>query len=411
MPQNGGKMPDMPSNYHMSTTTTDLERPAPEKDTLESKPVEAPPPITEPEGSGRDPKPRFAFIRRHPKGIIGLLLALILLGALAFGAYATASYGDKYEDRILPGAQIAGVDVGGMGRQEAIAAVKEAIGPQFDRKIRVTWRSERFVATAVELGAMSNARATVDAALDDSAEASFFELAEMRWLGRDFDFEDNVALRYPPGPAREFIAGIAEDVKTEPKDASLDYSTGRIKVVPGQNGHVVKESASTAALLGALRGGNGGSSLEVKSTKPAVVPSDFKQALMLDQSDFQLSFYERVNGKLKVTHSWPVAVGSGGYPTPTGEYEVTELRYMPTWVNPAPDGWGASMPASIPPGPSNPLGLRAINWSASGIRFHGTSDIGSIGTPASHGCVRMYNEDVIKLYDMVEVGTPIVSTY
>jgi lipoprotein-anchoring transpeptidase ErfK/SrfK len=84
---------------------------------------------------------------------------------------------------------------------------------------------------------------------------------------------------------------------------------------------------------------------------------------------------------------------------------------MPTWVNPDPEGWGASMPAMIPPGPSNPLGLRAINWSASGIRFHGTSDIGSIGTPASHGCVRMYNEDVIELYDMVEVGTPIVSMY
>jgi lipoprotein-anchoring transpeptidase ErfK/SrfK len=84
---------------------------------------------------------------------------------------------------------------------------------------------------------------------------------------------------------------------------------------------------------------------------------------------------------------------------------------MPTWINPDPTGWGASMPAMIPPGPGNPLGVRAINWTAPGIRFHGTSATSSIGTAASHGCVRMYNEDVIELYDVVKVGTPIVSIY
>jgi hypothetical protein len=82
---------------------------------------------------------------------------------------------------------------------------------------------------------------------------------------------------------------------------------------------------------------------------------------------------------------------------------------MPTWVNPAPDTWGASMPESIPPGISNPLGLRALNWSAPAIRFHGTQAIYSLGYNASHGCVRMANEDVIELYDLVDVGTPIIS--
>ncbi|MDQ3981917.1 MAG: L,D-transpeptidase, partial [Actinomycetota bacterium] len=62
-----------------------------------------------------------------------------------------------------------------------------------------------------------------------------------------------------------------------------------------------------------------------------------------------------------------------------------------------------------PPGPGNPLGLRAINWTAPAIRFHGTSALYSLGYNASHGCVRMSNEDVIELYDMIDVGTPIVS--
>ena len=67
------------------------------------------------------------------------------------------------------------------------------------------------------------------------------------------------------------------------------------------------------------------------------------------------------------------------------------------------------MPPEIPPGPSNPLGLRALNWSAPAIRFHGTEATYSLGYNASHGCVRLSNGDVIQLYDLVDVGTPIVS--
>ena len=83
----------------------------------------------------------------------------------------------------------------------------------------------------------------------------------------------------------------------------------------------------------------------------------------------------------------------------------------PDWTNPDPDGWGKDMPDYIPPGPSNPLGVAAIYWDAAGIRFHGTSDTGSIGTAASHGCVRLTNDDILEMYDVVEVGSPIVSTY
>lgn len=404
-------MPEMPSKYHMSTTTTDLERPAPGAGTLESE-VVAPPPVSpSPDGADKEPKRRLSFVRRHPKGIIGLLLLLILVGLLGFAAYATSSYADTYDGKILPGATIAGVDVGGMDRDEAIAAVKDAIGPQFDRKVRVTWRKQRFSATAEELGGMSNAKVTVEEAIAESDEASFFELAEMRLLGRGFDYQDDVALRFPKGPVREFIGGVAKDFNRAPKDAELVYPNGWIKIDEHQNGREVKEVASTRSLLAALENGSPGAELEVKSTKPEVTAASFKQALLLHQGEFKVYFYERVNGKLKITHSWPVAVGSGGYPTPTGEWTVVDKVMGPSWTNPDPNGWGASMPDYIPPGPSNPLGVAAVYWDASGIRFHGTSDIGSIGTPASHGCVRMYNEDVTELYDMVEVGTPIISIY
>jgi lipoprotein-anchoring transpeptidase ErfK/SrfK len=66
------------------------------------------------------------------------------------------------------------------------------------------------------------------------------------------------------------------------------------------------------------------------------------------------------------------------------------------------------MPAYIGPGPNNPLGTRAMNLSIGGIRIHGTPDSGSIGGPASHGCIRMYMHDAEELFDIIDVGTPVL---
>jgi L,D-transpeptidase ErfK/SrfK len=83
---------------------------------------------------------------------------------------------------------------------------------------------------------------------------------------------------------------------------------------------------------------------------------------------------------------------------------------MPSWGNPG-SAWAANMPAYIPPGPSNPLGTRALNLNASGIRIHGTTSDWSIGRAASHGCMRMHRWDVEELFDRVEIGTPVLITY
>ena len=96
---------------------------------------------------------------------------------------------------------------------------------------------------------------------------------------------------------------------------------------------------------------------------------------------------------LKVVRSYPVATAADGYVTPVGTWEIVDKRENPTWYNPALDTWGADLPAVIPPGPGNPLGTRALYLNAPGIRIHGTYSTDSIGTYASHGCVRMFLED------------------
>lgn len=228
----------------------------------------------------------------------------------------------------------------------------------------------------------------------------------MRVLGNDLDFDRQVAITYPRQGARGFIEGLASNLDRDPVDAGIDYSTGWVEFTEARDGRKVRLKESRQALLQALETESDRVELAVKTIAPEKTTEDFNQVLLVRIGENKLYLYE--GGK--ITNEWVVATGQPEYMTPTGIYEVTELRYMPTWVNPAPTTWGASMPASIPPGPSNPLGLRAINWSAPAIRFHGTSATYSLGYNASHGCVRMANEDVIELYDMIEVGTPIVST-
>lgn len=347
---------------------------------------------------------RFPRPGRKTAIAVSVLFALLLLGG-AGAAYATMQYSERYEGRILPGTVIAGMPVGGMDRAEAIDAVKTAIGPQLNRQIEISWKKKTWTVTPKELGARSNARAVVDAAFAASGDKSFLDKMQMRLLDEDMAFTRKVAITYPKQGARGFVQGIAKSVNQDPSDAAIDYSSGWVEITKEQVGQKVQVAKARKALMRALHQETDEVALPVRELKPAVTQDEFDQILLVRIGENKLYLYE--DGQ--IAREWTVATGQPEYMTPTGLYEVTELRYEPTWVNPAPDTWGADMPASIPPGPSNPLGVRAINWSAPAIRFHGTSAEYSLGYNASHGCVRMANSDVIELYDIVEVGTPIVS--
>ena len=104
-----------------------------------------------------------------------------------------------------------------------------------------------------------------------------------------------------------------------------------------------------------------------------------------------------------VEKSYPVAIGRPGWETPTGEFEIFHQITDPGWTNPL-------TLEVMPPGPENPLGDRWIAFWTDGdnsIGFHGTPNRNSVGKAASHGCIRMYNEDVRELYSMVDVGTSV----
>ncbi|GAB4244963.1 MAG: hypothetical protein Kow00129_04700 [Thermoleophilia bacterium] len=123
--------------------------------------------------------------------------------------------------------------------------------------------------------------------------------------------------------------------------------------------------------------------------------------IKIDLSERRLYFYE--DGELARTY--PVAVGQPRYPTPTGEYRIVNKARNPTWT-PPPSPWADGL-EPVPPGPGNPLGTRWMGLSAPHVGIHGTYASYSVGTAASHGCIRMYIRDVEELFELVSVGTPV----
>lgn len=104
----------------------------------------------------------------------------------------------------------------------------------------------------------------------------------------------------------------------------------------------------------------------------------------------------------RVWKTYRIAVGQPAYPTPLGEFEINDKQVDPIWYPPD-SPWAAEL-SSIPAGPGNPLGTRWIGTTAPAIGIHGTYADSSIGTAASHGCMRMHIPEVEALFEQVAIG-------
>lgn len=121
--------------------------------------------------------------------------------------------------------------------------------------------------------------------------------------------------------------------------------------------------------------------------------------LKVDLSDRRLDVYRAE----KLEASYPIAVGQEGWETPTGSFNVIEMERNPIWEHPITG-------EEVPSGPDNPLGSRWIGFWADNryyVGFHGTNQEDSIGHAVSHGCVRLRDQDIQKLYELVSIGTEV----
>jgi lipoprotein-anchoring transpeptidase ErfK/SrfK len=145
-----------------------------------------------------------------------------------------------------------------------------------------------------------------------------------------------------------------------------------------------------------------------RTVKPTVATKDlgtrYGTVITIDRGTFTLRLFKH----LHVAKRYRVAVGMPQYPTPTGLFSVTNKAVNPVWTAPDSPWAGAYRNETVAGGSAeNPLKARWMGI-VNGVGIHGTGIPGSIGTAASHGCIRMTVPDVIDLYPRVPVGTPVL---
>jgi lipoprotein-anchoring transpeptidase ErfK/SrfK len=126
--------------------------------------------------------------------------------------------------------------------------------------------------------------------------------------------------------------------------------------------------------------------------------------ITIDRAHFKLRLFKA----LKFRKGYGVAVGQPAYPTPTGRFAITSKQVNPVWSVPN-SPWAGELQGTTVDGGSaaNPLKARWMGI-ANGVGIHGTGEDYSIGTRASHGCIRMHVPDVVDLFKRVPVGTPVL---
>jgi L,D-transpeptidase ErfK/SrfK len=139
-----------------------------------------------------------------------------------------------------------------------------------------------------------------------------------------------------------------------------------------------------------------------------ILPDAPRRGLVLNLAAMRL-FHLRDDG-IVITH--PVGIGREGWATPEGRNRIVSKREDPSWYVPASvraesAREGNPLPAVVPPGPGNPLGRHALRLSRRSYLIHGTNRPFGVGMRVSHGCIRLYPEDIARLYPQVPVGTEV----
>jgi lipoprotein-anchoring transpeptidase ErfK/SrfK len=198
-------------------------------------------------------------------------------------------------------------------------------------------------------------------------------------------------------------------INRAPRDAHVDLEQGVVDPKPSRTGIRVRYNSLAKELQHTLLDPGNTREIEIKTSvvQPKVsttqLAKKYPTVIIVNRSKFKLTLYKN----LKVAKTYGIAVGQVGLETPAGLYHIQNKAVNPAWHVPN-SAWAGDLAGTVIPAgdPGNPIKAR---WMGifDGAGIHGTSDDGSIGSAASHGCIRMHIPDVEELYDRVEVGAPV----
>jgi lipoprotein-anchoring transpeptidase ErfK/SrfK len=342
---------------------------------------------------------------RRRRIVIGLTIAAVALVIAAVGAWA---YDHGQRDTIADGVRVGGVDVGGMSAGEARTALRERLLSRLRRPVAATYEGRRVVLSIRRAGVAVNVEQAIEDALTESRDGFFLSRVAREVTGGSVSADLAPPVVYSRLAVAHFVAQVADGFDRPPRDASIDFSPASIEPVTARDGVTVARRALRRGIVRALTDADAPSTVRVRArvVRPKVttgeLASRYPVVITVDRAHFRLRLWK----DLKLAKTYTIAVGAVGLETPAGLYTIQNKAVDPVWNVPHSDWAGDLAGRQIPPGPSNPLKARWMGiYNGAGI--HGTDSISSLGSAASHGCIRMAVPDVIELYDQTPVGTPV----
>jgi len=343
-------------------------------------------------------RPRNGFVR-WVLIVLGGLVGFIIL-ASGMMVYADS----RHRGEMFPNTVVLGVDVTGMGREEAVEKVREVAVKPLMTPVVLEFRGQQWVLDPAELGLNVDVEALVDMAYRQGWERPVLERAFRRVFNRPCDIQVGLEYSLDRNALLSKLNKVAAQIDQEVVNASLDFDfqTGKLTFHPSRDGLWMDVDATLQEVEKAFLSEDRTLEPVVKVTPPSLSSDDVQTVLVVDIMGNTLKWYN----KDTLIKTYLVATGEPKYPTPLGKYYIIRKEENPVWINPNVE-WSKDMPPRIEPGPNNPLGARALVTSAAGgtVLIHGTSNL--VPGLHSHGCIRMANWAIIELFEHVKVGTPL----
>jgi lipoprotein-anchoring transpeptidase ErfK/SrfK len=338
------------------------------------------------------------------------LLVLAVAGALA-GAPAAAAQTPlppptptptpTPKPTIAPGVEAGGVPLGGMTVKDAGFALEAELGERARRAVRLDTAYRHFQIGPRKVDFHFRPFETARRALEAGARRP-------PKAGRRLEVP--LVVRFDRKAVRAFVDRVAEKVYEAPRNAAVRIHLTRIGLTRSRTGRRLVREEVRPQIKAAWKDPLAPRTIHAARAwvKPVVRTRDVKaryaSIITIDQSTFTLRLFKR----LRYARSYEVAVGAPGYATPNGLFAIQSKQVNPTWTAPnspwAGEAAGQSFSADDP---NNPLEARWMGVNGA-VGIHGTGQEYSIGTRASHGCIRMRVADVINLYRKVSIGTPVL---
>jgi L,D-transpeptidase catalytic domain/Putative peptidoglycan binding domain len=325
--------------------------------------------------------------RRRPLALLSLALVLLL-------AATTATAGAQQPRRIRAGMSTAGIDLSGLTVTEAAARIETTLGPRLQGDFVLGAAGRPWALK------MSDAKLSLDAVR--TAKRALYAKAGVTAV--------QPAISHSRVAVRQFVNHVAGQVRRAPRDAAIRITVKHIFRSRARSGKALPVSATRAGIDAALDDPAAPRRLHQRLVRvsPKVHYGELSQVygtvVTIDRDTFTLRLFKR----LKFAKRYRIAVGMAGVSTPPGRYAIQNKAIDPAWHVPN-SAWAGSLAGSVVPGgaPNNPLKARWMGI-ANGVGIHGTAESWSIGTRASHGCIRMHVADVKDLYPRVPVGTAVL---